>query len=200
MPTRKPNPEWDPVYFSNYRRDLFSASKWKRQADALFEAAALVEVEVREIWAHNMRWVRDKAKGDAGMRPRASEAYSIYFMLLAFAVENLFKARLIRENYHLFRSQYEQGGKLPNALKSHDLVMLAGKVGFQPTLEEEDLLRRLTRAGVWAGRYPVPTEFRDAANDEEFSDGTTWHVSYFSEDDPERVHRFIARLRTEIGV
>lgn len=197
---RKPDPEWDPVYRSNYRMDLFSATKWKRQAGTLFEAAALLEVEVREIWAHNMKWVQEKADRDGGMRPRPTEMLGIYFMLLAFAVENLFKARLVRQNYHVYRSQIEEDGKLPGSLKSHDLVALAAQVGFKPDLEEEDLLRRLARAGVWAGRYPVPTHYRETSSAEEFSDGTEWMVSYFSEDDPERVVRLIERLRAEMDM
>jgi hypothetical protein len=199
MPKRKPDPEWDHVYFSNYRMDLLSASKWRRQADALFEAASLLEVEVRAVWEHNMKCLQNPET----MTIRATGIFGIYFMLIAFAAENLLKARIIGNEYAELRATYHEDGKLhgklPKALKSHELVWLAERVGFIPSLEEEDLMRRLTRAAVWAGRYPVPTEFRDAASSEEFRDGQTWGISYYSEDDPERVARFVTRLREELG-
>ena len=196
MRPRKPDPEWDHVYFSNYRMGLLSASAWQRQAKALLRAASLLETEVRDIWKHNMKWL----KNQDNMNARATEIFAVHFMVVAFAIENLLKAALVRSEYAALRASFEKSGRLPAALKSHDLFGLAQRVGFAPTLEEEDVLRRLTRAAVWAGRYPVPSEFRDAASSEEFSDGNAWSTAHFFEDDPERLERFVSRLRNEIGM
>jgi hypothetical protein len=46
-------------------------------------------------------------------------------------------------------------GRLPGRVKTHDLLRLVKDIGFAATASDEHLLRRLERAAVWAGRYPV---------------------------------------------
>lgn len=200
MADRKPDPAWDRVHFSNYRMTLLSADHWRRHANALLRAAELVEAEVREVWQHNMTWLKNnELRTPRKMRPRASEIFGVHFMLVAFVVENLLKAALVRRHQHELRTAFERSGKLPTELKSHNLFVLARKAGIAVDVETEDLLRRLTRAAVWAGRYPVPAGFRESSSDEEFADGKEWLVSYFSESDPERLTQLIARLKNDLG-
>lgn len=195
MPKRKPDPEWDHVYASNYRSTLLSGQQWLIQANALLHAADLLDPEVRNVWQHNMAWLKDQT-----LRPQSTAIFRIHFMLIAFAVENLLKGAIVTGATSHVRDEFERTGKLPGVLKSHDLFELAQKVSFGKSREDEDMLRRLSRAAIWSGRYPVPIDFRDNAGAEEFSDGEIWAVSYFSEDDPERLKEFVKRLKAHLGV
>jgi hypothetical protein len=66
--------------------------------------------------------------------------------------------------------------------------------------EEEDLLRRLSRATIWAGRYPLPLEFRETATSQEFSDGKIWSVAHFYQNDAERVTNLALAIREALGL
>jgi hypothetical protein len=194
-PTRAPDPEWDGVYFSNYESKLLSAWDWARRADALFSAAALLEPEVTEIWRHNMAHLRE---GSSALR--SSDVFEIHFMLFAYGVENVLKGALVRRDRSALKNEFQKKGELPPALRTHDLFVLAGQVGFVASREDEDLLRRLMRSAVWAGRYPVPVDFRDTSSAEVFADGEEWSVSHFTGNDLERLREFRIRLRSELGV
>ena len=121
-------------------------------------------------------------------------------MLIAFAVENLLKAELVRKSYSEFRQIFEASGKLPPLRKTHDLFILAQEAALTIRLEEEDLLRRLTRSAIWAGRYPLPIEFNELAGGEEFSDGKVWSVSYLGGKDVERLRKLIDKIRADFNV
>jgi hypothetical protein len=192
-PNREPNPEWDPVFKSNYRAKLLSRADWIRKGQALLESAKLLEPDVAAIWKGLREWHERKHTKEL----KSDEILSVYLMLVAFTVENLLKARLIQKCYHKFRDEFESYGRLPPLLKTHDLFPLAKEAGLSIGTEEEDLLRRLTRAAIWAGRYPLPIEFGDLAGSEEFSDGKTWSVSYFGGNDIDRLKKLIDKIRTE---
>ena len=121
-------------------------------------------------------------------------------MLVAFAIENLLKANLVEKFYREFRGEFDSSGKLPQLLRSHRLFELATEAGLKTGVEEEDLLRRLTRAAIWAGRYPVPIEFGGLASGEEFSDGKVWSISYLGGKDVERLRKLISKIRMDLDV
>jgi hypothetical protein len=80
-------------------------------------------------------------------------------MLAGFAIENLFKGRILQDNPGLIPTSTSgrTGEKrLPKILHSHDLATLAARTPVQLSESEKDLLRHLTAAAVWWGRYPVP--------------------------------------------
>lgn len=70
------------------------------------------------------------------------------FMLLGFAFENLFKSYFISTN--------TIGRRLPNSIGHHELLNLRNRViSWEATESEEDLLKKLTTAVYWQGRYPI---------------------------------------------
>jgi hypothetical protein len=195
-PKRKPNPEWDPVFKSNYRTDLLSHSSWVRKAEGLLDSASLLEPEVASIWAS----LRERHKATGSSKLKSDGILSVYLMLMAFAVENLLKAELVHKFHSKFRQMFDSSGKLPPLLKTHDLFILAQKAGLSMGIVEEDLLRRLTRSAIWAGRYPIPIEFGELASGEEFSDGKVWSVSYLGGKDVERLRKLIDKIRADFNV
>ncbi|MBA4159739.1 MAG: hypothetical protein H0X65_20025 [Gemmatimonadetes bacterium] len=122
----------------------------------------------------------------------------MYFMLVAYAMENYLKAALVQRHARTWKPEVERSGKLPQALKNHDLVELAQQVGFTLDLPEEDLLRRLERCSVWFGRYPIPLNARDLGP-RAFSDGQQYNLSWFGGNDLDSVQALLQRFRTSFG-
>ena len=80
-------------------------------------------------------------------------------MLISFAVENLLKAAAVTRKGIEYMDRFQSTGKFPAELKQHDLVKLAKLLDLEVNQDEEDLLRRLTRAATWFGRYPAPVNY-----------------------------------------
>ena len=178
---------------SMYTWFLASPPVWIQRADELLHAASCLEDEVRETLAS---WcaaaARDEWDSDTSGVP------GIYFMLAAFAIENLLKAKLIRLHRGRIIDEVPRNAILPRFLKSHDLYNLAVRAGFSVDSEDEKLLRRLARAGVWDGRYPAPAHARDLTALVTLSDGVDYFVLGFREDDVERIGDLIQRIRKNL--
>jgi hypothetical protein len=121
-------------------------------------------------------------------------------MLTAFAIENLLKAELVRKFYRQFKEEFDSSGELPPLLKRHHLFILAKKAGLSMGPEEEDLLRRLTRAAIWAGRYPIPIEFGELSGGEQFSDGSVRSISYLGGKDVDRLRKLLSKIRADFNL
>jgi hypothetical protein len=196
MPKRKPDPEWDEVHQSNYRNALLNPRKWIQRADDLLNASVLLEPEIEVTWETLQGWRKDPHD----VMLKSEGIFGIYFMLAAFALENLFKAALVDMHRWKYDQHFKQKGTLPTHLNSHNLFELAKAVRLTPPIHDEDVLRRLTRAAVWYARYPVPKEFREISPRAEFADGKAYSVSYFSRSDVSRVKAYVRRLQEKLGV
>lgn len=188
---RMSSSRWDHVYRQNYRSDAFRDYKWLQNARALMACAKALEPLLEDIWESHRAIFRDKR---AGHRLKPNVVNGPYFMLVAFAIENLLKARIVTKNAMAFREQFDLDNRFPKVLKGHNLYDLALRAGIEITKQEEDLLRRLTRNATWAGRYPVPLHYRDTASAERFADGEEYLVSFFSGNDVAAVNRLYMRL------
>lgn len=77
---------------------------------------------------------------------------NIQRMLWAYSFENLFKVLII-----LKLKDEENITEVPTEdLKSHDLQQLAKKAKFNLSNDESFYLGVITKASIWAGRYPMP--------------------------------------------
>ena len=121
-------------------------------------------------------------------------------MLLAYAVENLLKAAIIRKYSYEYKKQFRKTLKFPKELKCHDLVQLAKKAGLKFTMKEEDLLRRLTRSAIWYGGYPVSLEYTQLSGAETFSDKKEYFVSWFGGNDVKRLNGFIENIKARLQI
>lgn len=181
--------KWDEVYKRNYESKAFWNIHWLNSAKCLLASAEELEPKIIELWEN----YRARSK-DNKVPLMADYFQGPYFMLVAFALENLFKAVLVSKKSSQYKKEFREKCHFPKDLKSHDLVALAKTADFEFSLEEEDLLRRLTRHAEWAGRYPVPLHYRKSAAAEKFSDGKEYLVSWFGGDDLDRLRELMLKV------
>lgn len=79
---------------------------------------------------------------------------SIYMMLTAFALEDIFKAIVLKRDPHII----DDTKRKKSLFVGHDLCRLATKAQISCTADETNLLRRLSQS-VYAGRYPIPRDW-----------------------------------------
>ncbi|MBI4232722.1 hypothetical protein HY605_05830 [Candidatus Peregrinibacteria bacterium] len=191
---RKIKVDWDAVHRSNFESKAFWDIYWVRSARSLIVSAKEIEPKVMELWENYRAHRKDKS-----IRLKANYCQGPYYMLIAFAVENFFKAAMVRKNSYAFKQAFKLDNKFPKELLSHDLVKLANKAHFDFTLKEEDLLRRLTRHAIWAGRYPVPVDYKKSAGGEKFSDGQEYSVIWLGGSDVERLNALLESIEKRLG-
>lgn len=178
-----------------YSERLSEWRLWVDKADELLDAVKLLEPHVREYWSVVTTDFEDGRYTDPSKTPRTSppNPLSAYFMLVAYALENLLKALVIRENRNNFRNRLFR--KLPRVVKTHNLRYLAKEANVPITLVEEDLLHRLSRQSTWAGRYPIPVEASALKNVETYSDGKSYLTACFYLGDVDHVTSLTERVR-----
>jgi hypothetical protein len=204
-----PDPEWDPVHKRNFESELFDfgASSWLRKSSDLLDVAKLLEPRLAERWEALKDFKRIGWMGD----PRLRDFTGVYFLLVAYGIENLLKGAAIARSQPTdgvfvykqlsrLHQEFEKTGKIPESVKTHDLFRLAQDAGISCSLEEEDLLRRLTRATEWYGRYPVPLGYLEMRGTEKFSDGKEYSLNYSGADDVARITRLLDKLHGELLV
>jgi hypothetical protein len=191
MPQR--HDEWDAVYLSNHAARFTRPQAWFESAIELAAAAEALSPLVIAWWDSLKAWQDDKSEIF-----NEHSYHQIFLMLYAFAIENYCKGTLAGRLDWSDRIALQSQGKFPKHMKTHDLFTLTNNIGFAPSLEDEELLRRLTHAAVWTGRYPVSTHF-EGTYKVKFSDGKHYHLSYIGRDDVERVRDLADRIRTLVG-
>lgn len=173
----------------DYSRRLLDVWAWIRTADSLLAAARLLEIEIEKQWSEVI--VEDGRLISTSGR---TDVHGAYFLLVAFALENFFKAARVNAERPKLRNRLMTS--IPPFLKEHDLLVLASAAKLSVSLSEEDLLRRLCRNSVWAGRYPVPTGPTAAQAVAQYSDGRVYLTAYFAPADVENLRLLVGRIRT----
>lgn len=145
-------------YSDRYRNRVLDPDAWRQTGQQLLDAAELIAPQVDIFWEKLRSGVQDASS----WRGWNDEFVAIYFMLAAFALENLLKAHIVAIQREELEQSLAAKACLPKLLRSHDLHELAIKAGFiEVASEEEQLLRSLTRSSEWYGRYPTPTSAAD---------------------------------------
>jgi len=170
-----------------FSEQLANPHLWVRKAEELLAAARLLEAEIQAQWA--------EIESEGRRIIRTSGRINIqgpYFVLIAYAIENLFKATLVHRNRESLRNQLLLS--LPRYVSEHDLIKLAHRVSFSISVSDEDLLARLTRNSVWAGRYPVPTGPDGSRAVQQYSDGRVYLIAFFAPKDVDLLHDLLDRI------
>jgi hypothetical protein len=170
---------------------LRDTSKWIQQAEELLDAAYLLESEIQEYWSEVKI---DFSQLDS--KPKHKNVQSIYLLIIAYALENYFKAILIHKNRKELHSELLT--EIPSYIFGHDLKELAKKTSINLTIDEEGLLTRLSRLSIWEARYPVPTRPNPISSIEQFSDGNNYFIAYTSPNDINLVHSFVQRIQENV--
>jgi hypothetical protein len=170
-----------------YSEQLVNTESWIAKADELLAAASILETDIMQYWS-----AMSIENGQVLGIPNKKLVQGPYFLLIAYALENYFKALLIYRNKDSLRNRFFR--PLPDYLKKHDLIELARDVNLAIDLAEEELLLRLGRNSIWSARYPVP-DGPGALAMKKFSDGTYYLTDYLGPNDLSRVRGFVDRLR-----
>lgn len=141
-----------------YEEQVLDWQLWIKQADELLAASKKLEPSMKKYWLTVTKYF-DPVKGTysppPGFKPKQL-LQGTYFMLIAYAIENLLKAILIKQSIEKYKREIMRSHKLPEDLKEHDLMVLVNKAKFTINQTETNLLSRLYRNSIWQGRYPVP--------------------------------------------
>ncbi|MFC2023998.1 hypothetical protein ACFLTJ_00235 [Chloroflexota bacterium] len=185
----------------NYKERLVDYNNWLKKAKELFAAADELKPYIERSWEIMKQDAKEGRYSKGGMKPHSlpPNIQGMYFMLIAFALENLCKAVYILENSdELTALDLFSGGSLPEEIRTHKLKNLVEKVDFNINVSDEDLLTRLAINSMWAGRYPVPTDSSKLKNIEVFSDGKPYLTALFYSHDIQRLDSLIQRIRAHI--
>lgn len=186
--------DWDDVFRSNYASTLTNSASWYATADELWIAAELVAPQVRQWWEHH----RARAAG-APATSAPPGCHPIFMMLCGFVVENLSKGALAARLSWDERQAARASGMLPGRLKSHDLVRLVESIEFEANADDLHLLRRLHRAVLWHGRYPVAVGIDRSLDRIPASGGESISLTWLGGRDVDNCIELLNRLQTHVG-
>jgi len=191
MGKKKLAPELLPLAIQ-FSETLMNSESWVRCAEELETAAGVLESEVRKYW--------DGVRLEEGQvviqTPSRKNVQGQHLMLVAYAMENYFKALFIHRNKESLR--HKLISDLPTEISTHNLIKLARVMDIPFEQGEEELLCRLSRYSVWAARYPTPVGPDLFSAVKELSDGRTYLMAYSAPTDLDRIQAFLSRLRTTV--
>ena len=128
-----------------------SLDRFKSQRDVAiywFNKASDLRGSAAALWVSQSEEMSDLVVEQCGLGAsfRLDAAVpSVYRMLAGMALELLYKAVIVAK-----------GKDVPH---THALIELAERAGFGPSDDDRALLKILTEAIVWDGRYPVPKSY-----------------------------------------
>jgi hypothetical protein len=180
---------------AQYAEFATDVDEWFFTAENLLGAAEVLEPLIEEYWAiERERNRKREATGKVLIFPYQPDPRGIYFMLTAYALENLCKGLLIKKKLSTIQSGTAESGELPRDVIHHNLSELLRRIGFDAKPEDAELAFRLERSAVWSARYPVPTRAEHRTVHMRTTEGEeivpTWH----KEDDVKTVKSFASRV------
>lgn len=189
--------EWHHVHLSNYAASVTNCRNWFAAADELQFAVDLLRPQVTAWWEGIEAWQK------AVPRPRLFPplgCHSILMMLSAYVVEDLCKGAMVRDGRVDLTPAFVARDGIPKDLKGHQLRLLVRRVEMSATLEEQELLIRMTRAAVWRGRYPAAVKYSESVHTLRLNDGEKHSATWFAANDVARMDALIEKLRDHLGV
>lgn len=176
-----------------FKREFLDDSRWKCIAMDLLASAAALRPKVMEFWAEAHEAMKIAKRGEGLPSIPSAGIVGVYFMLTAYALENLLKAIIVEKERHELEKQLEKSSAVPNAMKTHNLRDLAALAGVLLDAMEDELLLRLTENATWRGRYPIPVHEKDLVN-RYLKDGGFASQAWYSASDEERIQRIVGKV------
>jgi hypothetical protein len=189
-----------PQFVVRYLEDLLNPRLWIGKADEMLEASNVLEPQLRQFWSVAITNAKEEKynKGSEHLNAPPPNLHGPYFILVSYALENLFKAIIVVERSEEIRSQFFEKGKLPRLINEHDLLRLSKEANIKVDIKEEDILVRLFRQSKWKGRYPVPVELHDLRNVLQYSNGKPYFADYYAPQDLDRLHIIVQKVRSRV--
>jgi len=190
-----------PQFVVLYLNGLLNPSSWVERADDMLEASKVLELQLRKYWSVVLTNAKEGKYDKGGEYPHIPppDLHGPYFILVSYALENLFKALIIRRRRDEISSQFLQTGRLPGLIKTHNLVKLSKEANIKMDIGEEDILTRISRQSGWKSRYPVPVELKDIQNVIQYSDGKPCFTDYYAPGDIDRLIAIVQKVRNHIA-
>jgi len=189
-----------PQFVAQYLEQLVNSRLWVNMADEMLEASKVLEPYLRQYWSIAMTKAKEKKyyKEKEYRYTPPPNLHGPYFILVSYALENLFKAIIVRERRDEIRDQFFQKGMLPKLINEHNLVKLSKKAYIKTDIKEEDILTRLSRLSKWKSRYPVSVELRDIQNVIQYSDGKPHFTDYYTPGDIDQLNAIVHKVRGHV--
>ena len=190
-----------PQFGVRYLEDLLNPRLWVAKADEMLEASKVLEPQLRQYWSVVMTNLKEEKydKGSEHPDTPPPNLHGPYFILVSYALENLFKALIVGERSDEIRSHFFQKRRLPGMLKKHNLVKLSKEANMKVDIKEEDILIRLSRQSKWKSRYPVPVELDDIRNVFQYSYGKPYFTDYYAPGDLDRLNAIVKKVRSHVA-
>lgn len=179
-----------------YQEQVLTPVYWIKQADELIQASKKLEPSIKKYWLTGSKYF-DPNKGTYNPPPEFKPKkllQATYFMLVAYAIENYFKAVLIAKFEPTYKSEILRTGKLPQALNKHNLMELATRTNFTLSNIDTSLLARLSRNSLWQGRYPVPVN-ANQLNSMTIHNGNAFFTAFFAPPDISNLNTLTRRIK-----
>jgi hypothetical protein len=190
-----------PQFVGLYLNGLLNPWSWVQIADEMLEASKVLELQLRKYWSGVSTNAKERKYDKGGEHPNIPppNLHGPYFILVSYALENLFKALIIKRRRDEISSQFGQTGKLPRLIKTHNLVKLSKEANIKVDIGEEDILTRLSRQSEWKSRYPAPVELTGIQNVIQYSDGKLYFTDYYAPGDIDRLNAIVQKVRSHIA-
>lgn len=173
---------WESVFI----RGLNKHDSWVQTANDLILAMNIIRIPLIEFWKSLIETPNNVK--------REYFVHGVYLMLSAYAIENLFKAIIVKtKNWpdeNLTKS-------IPQELKTHDLIKLAELSGLNFTDRGKELLMRQSEYAIWAARYPAPIK-RDFLLPQQLPTGIKNTLLYWQGSDVRDIDIIINILKNKI--
>ena len=189
-----------PQFVVLYLDGLLNPRSWVERADEMLDASKVLEPQLRKYWSVVLTNAKEGTYGKGGEHPHVPppNLHGPYFILVSYALENLFKALIIKRQKDEISTQFLQTGRLPRLIRAHNLVKLSKEANIKMDVGEEDILTRLSRQSRWKSRYPVPVELNDMQNVIQYSDGKPYFIDYYAPGDIDRLNAIVQKVRNHI--
>ncbi len=170
---------WEAISKTSFYSSAHNVKEWRSKATSLFKVAHILPPLIDNEWARQPAY-------------KLIEVRNVYLMLVGYSFEGLGKALLIQK-----QSPIAKNGTFIHI--SHNLIDIFSKAGFEVTNEEEFLLERLEQYIVWAGRYPIPKEYKALLPREYAIDHNPFNLGYDADADPALIMSLYKRILRELA-
>ena len=158
--------------------------QWLGTAEQHMYAAKILLPYIRQH--HNKIKEMLRTKKSVSVAPSLD---ATFFLMCALASENILKSVIVYRFEEEVKLEIQTKSEIHKKRLGHNLVALANRAGYKIDLDQEYVLRFLTRYVTWAGKYPLPIRNDMNVPIDRLSDGNFYAVGGYN---PDNVPHFLS--------